>query len=380
MAASRVTKKDQKKKGAATAATGGGVLGIHHITAITRNAQRNIDFYSGTLGLRPVKITVNFDDPTSYHLYYGDYMGHPGTLLTFFVWPDIHKGTRGTGQVTTVAFLIPPKSLEYWVDRLRRNGVSVVGPSTRFNDAEQFISFHDPDGMMLELVAPSSVSSYVHSKKKIQNEDVSAINYYNVWKEGPVDAQHALRAFHSAAISEEGYEHTASLLTDTMKFQLVAKDEREGRFRFKAINNRKLGEVPEAIGSVVDVVCQPDITRGIVGIGSVHHIAWRASDDSHQLNLRRRIIKQAHLDPTPVIDRKYFHSVYFREPGGVLFEIATDPPGMTIDQKPEELGTKLTLPEWYEPLRSKLEQEVLPPVNLPPRNMTKQHKEESSVA
>ncbi len=356
----------------------GGVLGIHHITAIARNAQRNIDFYSGILGLRPVKITVNFDDPTSYHLYYGDYMGHPGTLLTFFVWPDINKGNRGTGQVTTVAFLIPPNSVEHWVDRLRRNGISVVGPSTRFDNAEQFVSFHDPDGMMLELVAPSTVSSYVyHSKQKIQDEEedgVSAINYDNIWKEGPVDGPYAIRGFHSATVSEEGYEQTVALLTDTMKFQLVAKDEAEGRFRFRAINNRKLGEVPEAIGSVVDVVCRPDITRGIVGIGSVHHIAWRASDDSHQLDLRQRIIRQAHLDPTPVIDRKYFHSVYFREPGGVLFEIATDPPGMTVDEKPEELGTKLNLPEWYEPIRAKLEQ-VLPPVNL--RSTTKQHKEES---
>jgi glyoxalase family protein len=181
-----------------------------------------------------------------------------------------------------------------------------------------------------------------------------------------------IRGFHSAAITEEGYEHTATLLTDTMKFGLVAKDEREGRFRFRAIENRKkLGAVPEAIGSVVDIICQPDSARGVVGIGSVHHIAWRASDDSHQLDIRKRIMRQAHLNPTPVIDRKYFRSVYFREPGGVL-EIATDPPGMTVDEKPKELGTKLTLPEWYKLLRSKLEH-VLPPVNLP-TNVREHHK------
>lgn len=356
---------DQKKEA--------GVLGIHHITAITKNAQRNVDFYSGFLGLRPVKITVNFDDPTSYHLYYGDYMGHPGTLLTFFVWPDLHKGNSGTGQVTTVAFLIPPDAIEYWTDRIRRNNISFIGPSSRFDGTEQFISFHDPDGMMLELIAPSNTSSLLSSytqSKDIQHHDdnndntISTINYDNVWNEGPINSDYAIRGFHSAAITEEGYEHTATLLTDTMKFGLVAKDEREGRFRFRAIENRKLGAVPEAIGSVVDIICQPDIARGVVGIGSVHHIAWRASDDNHQLDLRKRIIMQANLNPTPVIDRKYFHSVYFREPGGVLFEIATDPPGMTVDEKPKELGTKLTLPEWYEPIRNKIEH-VLPPVNLP---------------
>jgi glyoxalase family protein len=365
---------------------GAGVLGIHHITAITKNAQRNIDFYSGFLGLRPVKITVNFDDPTSYHLYYGDYMGHPGTLLTFFVWPNIQKGNNGTGQVTAVAFLIPPNAIEYWTDRLRRNDISFVGPSTRFDGTEQFIAFRDPDGMMLELIAPSGTSSFLSSSiqsKDIQHHDdndnntISAINYDNVWKEGPINPDYAIRGFHSAAVTEEGYEHTATLLTDTMKFKLVAKDEREGRFRFKAIENRKLEAVPEAIGSVVDIVCQPDIGRGVVGIGSVHHIAWRASDDNHQLDLRKRIIRQANLNPTPVINRKYFHSVYFREPGGVLFEIATDPPGMTVDQRPEELGTKLTLPEWYEPIRSKIEH-VLPPIDLP-TNVREHPKGESAV-
>ena len=149
-----------------------------------------------------------------------------------------------------------------------------------------------------------------------------------------------------------------------MKFRLVAKDEREGRFRFRAIENRKLEAVPATIGAAVDIICQSDNARGIVGIGSVHHVAWRASGDSHQLDLRKRIIRQAHLNPTPVIDRKYFQSVYFREPGGVLFEIATDPPGMTVDERTVELGKKLTLPEWYEPLRSKLEH-VLPLLNLP---------------
>ena len=368
---------DNQPNGQETGGGAGGVLGIHHITAITKNAQRNIDFYSGFLGLRPVKITVNFDDPTSYHLYYGDYMGHPGTLLTFFVWPDIHNGSHGTGQVSTTAFLIPPDSIDYWVDRMHSNGISFVGPSTRLGDSERFISFHDPDGMILELIAPSAKSPilqpYIESKKHRGNdEEIFTINYENVWIDGPVKPQYAIRGFHSAALSEEGYESTATLLTNIMKFSLVAKDEREGRFRFMAKGNRELGQVPAAIGSVIDIICQPDIARGIIGVGSVHHIAWRASDDRHQVGLRERIIRGAHLDPTPVIDRKYFHSVYFREPGGILFEIATDPPGMTVDEKPEALGSKLTLPEWYEPLRNKLEH-VLPPVNLP-RNILKHDK------
>jgi glyoxalase family protein len=304
-------------------------------------------------------------------------MGHPGTLLTFFVWPDLNKGNPRTGQVTTVAFLIPPNSIEYWTDRLHRNGISFVDPSTRFDGTEQFIAFHDPDGMMLEQIAPSaassSLSSYTQSKEIHENDNILTINYDKVWKERPVNPQHAIRGFHSVAITAEGYEPTATLLTETMKFRLVAKDQREGRFRFRAIGNRKLGAVPAAIGAVVDIVCQPDNARGIVGVGSVHHIAWRASDDSHQIDLLKRINRQAHLNPTPVIDRKYFYSVYFLEPGGELFEIATDPPGMTVDERPLELGKKLTLPEWYEPLRGKLEH-VLPPLNLP-INLTEHQKE-----
>jgi glyoxalase family protein len=341
-----------------------GVLGIHHITAIARNPQRNIDFYSGLLGMRLVKLTVNFDDPTTYHLYYGDSLGHPGTILTFFPWSEAPKGYRGTGQVTAISFLIPSGSMSYWVDRLKRNSISFVGPSKRFSD--EFVSFYDPDGLMLELISPPRPSSDFQKQQQQQQHQPD-----NIWKEGPATKEHAIRGFHSATLSEEGYERTASLLADTMGFKLIAKDSKEGRFRFGIVKNNSNQEQGGgqaarrgSIGSIVDLVCQPDISRGYVGIGTVHHIAWRAASDKHQIDLRQKIVNEAHLNPTPVIDRIYFHSVYFREPGGILFEIATDPPGFAIDERPEDLGKQLKLPEWLEPVREKIKQ-VLPPVNLP---------------
>src|ERR671924_185706 len=316
-----------------------GVFGIHHITAIARNPQRNVDFYSGLLGLRLVKLTVNFDDPTTYHLYYGDSLGHPGTILTFFPWSEAPKGYRGTGQVAAISFLIPPGSMDYWTDRLKRNHISFVGPSKRLSD--EFISFHDPDGLMLELISPSS--NNFQSPQQLLPDN-------NVWKESPITPEHAIRGFHSATLSEEGYERTASLLADIMGFKLVAKDSKEGRFRFGIVKNNSNqkqdgGESAGrgSIGSIVDLVCQPDISRGYIGIGTVHHIAWRAASDKHQIDLRQRIVNEAHLNPTPVIDRIYFHSVYFREPGGILFEMATAPPGFAIHERPEDLGKQLKL-------------------------------------
>jgi glyoxalase family protein len=350
-----------------------GVLGIHHITAIARNPQRNVDFYSGLLGLRLVKLTVNFDDPTTYHLYYGNSLGTPGTILTFFPWSEAPTGYRGTGQVTTISFLIPGGSMTYWIDRLKSNGISFVGPSERFGD--EFVSFHDPDGLMLELISPSSIDS--QAQLHLQQTD------NNIWKESPISKEHAIRGFHSATLSEEGYERTASLLADTLGFKLIAKDNREDRFRFGIVKKNNSNQDVDArttqsssssssssssIGSFVDIVCQPEISRGYVGIGTVHHIAWRAANDKHQLDLRKKIVKEAKLNPTPVIDRTYFRSVYFREPGGILFEIATDPPGFAIDERPEDLGKQLKLPQWLEPVRAKLEQ-LLPPIK------TSQHRQ-----
>lgn len=341
-----------------------GVLGIHHITAIARNPQRNIDFYSGLMGLRLVKLTVNFDDPTTYHLYYGNSLGHPGTILTFFPWSEAPTGYRGTGQVSAISFLIPSGSMTYWIDRLKSNDISFVGPSERFGD--EFISFHDPDGLMLELISPSSDDSQQQLLQLEQTDN-------NTWKENPISKEYAIRGFHSATLSEEGYERTASLLADTLGFELIAKDNKEDRFRFGIIkkNNSNKEEDTDftqsssstslSIGSFVDIVCQPEISRGYVGIGTVHHIAWRAANEKHQLDLRKRIVEQAKLNPTPVLDRTYFRSIYFREPGGILFEIATDPPGFAIDERAEDLGKQLKLPPWLEPVRAKLEQ-LLPPI------------------
>jgi glyoxalase family protein len=342
-----------------------GVLGIHHITAIARNPQRNVDFYSGLMGLRLVKLTVNFDDPTTYHLYYGNSLGRPGTILTFFPWSEAPTGYRGTGQVSTISFLIPSGSMTYWIDRLKSNDISFVGPSERFGD--EFISFHDPDGLMLELISPSSDDSQEQLLQLEQKTD------NNTWKENPISKEYAIRGFHSATLSEEGYERTASLMADTLGFELIAKDNKEDRFRFGIIKKNNSNQEEDidttqtssssssSIGSFVDIVCQPEISRGYVGIGTVHHIAWRASNDKHQLDLRKRIVEQAKLNPTPVLDRTYFRSIYFREPGGILFEIATDPPGFAIDEREEDLGKHLKLPQWLEPVRAKLEQ-LLPPI------------------
>ena len=332
-----------------------GVLGIHHITAIARNPQRNVDFYSGLMGLRLVKLTVNFDDPTTYHLYYGNSLGHPGTILTFFPWSEAPTGYRGTGQVSAVSFLIPNGSMTYWIDRLKSNDISFVGPSERFGD--EFVSFHDPDGLMLELISPSSDDSQEQLLQLEQKTD------NNTWKENPISKEYAIRGFHSATLSEEGYERTASLMADTLGFELIAKDNKEDRFRFGIIKKNNSNQVEDtdttqsssssSIGSFVDIVCQPEISRG--------YIAWRAANENHQLDLRKRIVEQAKLNPTPVLDRTYFRSIYFREPGGILFEIATDPPGFAIDEREEDLGKQLKLPQWLEPVRAKLEQ-LLPPI------------------
>jgi glyoxalase family protein len=226
---------------------------------------------------------------------------------------------------------------------------------------------------MLELISPSSNDSQVQRRQQqlLQQTD------NDIWKESPISMEHAIRGFHSATLSEEGYERTASLLADTMGFKLVAKDNKEDRFRFRIVeknNSNQEGdsgstESSPSIGSFVDIVCQPEISRGYIGIGTVHHIAWRAANDRHQIDLRKRIVEEAKLNPTPVIDRTYFHSVYFREPGGILFEIATDPPGFAIDERPEDLGKQLKLPQWLEPMRGKLEQ-LLPPVKTYPERQS----------
>jgi glyoxalase family protein len=325
-----------------------GIFGIHHVTAITSDAQRNIDFYTNNLGLRLVKLTVNQDDPTSYHLYYGDEVGLPGTILTFFHWPDAPRGHSGTSEVAATAFLISEDSLSYWIDRFKSRQIEFRGPYKRFHD-EQVLTLHDPDGLELELVA----------HKSAQDKSV------NVWKKGPIPAEQAIRGFHSVTLAEEGYERTASVLSEELGFMPTSQD--GSRFRYEIPNGHPADLGEESRGAnVVDVLCLPDKQRTIIGIGSVHHVAWRTPTYEQQIVLRGNIVR-AGLNATPVIDRFYFHSVYFREPGGVLFEIATNPPGFMIDEKLEDLGTHLVLPPWLESIRKDLET-VLPRVRLPKKD------------
>jgi glyoxalase family protein len=311
------------------------ILGIHHITAIAGNPQANLDFYAGVLGLRLVKLTVNFDDPGTYHLYYGDGVGHPGTILTFFPWPQAPKGRRGTGQVTETSFAIPETAVGFWTARLAEHHIAFQGPFDRFG--EKVISFFDPDGMGIELVATKSA-----------RED-------RAYPAGSVPVEFAIRGFHSATLTQSDHRETAALLTDTMGYRLAAQD--GDRYRYATGSGGP--------SELVDVLRAPDQKPGRVLVGTVHHIAWRTPDDEQQLRWQAELMR-LNYGVSPVMDRKYFHSIYYREPGGILFEIATDPPGFSVDEAPEELGSKLVLPPWLEPQRSSLEA-VLPPLRLPAR-------------
>ncbi|HEV7783973.1 MAG TPA: ring-cleaving dioxygenase [Thermoanaerobaculia bacterium] len=307
--------------------------GIHHVTAMASDPQANVDFYTGVLGLRLVKRTVNFDDSGTYHLYYGDEVGHPGTILTFFPWPGARRGVQGAGQATVTSFSIPQGSLGYWTQRLSSLGVAHEDPHPRFD--EEVLTLLDPDGLRLELVA--------------QAADPRA-----PWEGGPVPAEHAVRGFDGVTLTEWSSHVTEELLAGTLGFQRVA--EHGDRIRFE------VGE--GGSGARVDVLGAPAAVRGHVSAGTVHHVAWRSVDEPDQLAWREAVA-EAGVYVTPVLDRQYFRSIYFREPGGVLFEIATDPPGFTRDESVESLGTTLKLPPWLEPTRQQIE-EVLPPIEVRP--------------
>jgi glyoxalase family protein len=294
------------------------ISGIHHVTAVASNPQANINFYTGLLGLRLVKKTVNFDDPGSYHFYYGDYHGTPGTIMTFFPWPGARPGRKGNGQVTVTSFSVPRNSIGVWVERFSKADVDFDGPITRFD--EEVLVFSDPDGLHLELVGSTD-------------------------EEG-----NGIRSFHSATLSEEGYERTSRLLTETMGFRHAGEE--GNRFRFVTGDGGP--------SKIVDVLCSPDAARGMISAGTVHHIAWRTPDAEQQLRWRG-ILADLDYNVSPVMDRNYFESIYYREPGGVLFEIATDPPGFTVDEPLEALGKSLKLPPQYEPMRARIEA-ALPPV------------------
>ncbi|MGO8793844.1 MAG: ring-cleaving dioxygenase [Candidatus Sulfotelmatobacter sp.] len=310
------------------------ILGVHHVTAIAGDPQKNIDFYAGVLGLRLVKMTVNYDDPTTYHLYYGDGQGHPGTIMTFFPWPGAMAGRIGTGQLTVTSFAVPEKSLGYWKARLIESETPLEEGRSEFG--EELLFFTDRDGLQLELIA----TPYA-------NPD-------HIWNRGPVRADVAIRGFHHVTLSESNYDRTASLLTETLGFKRV--QEHGARFRFAAGKG-----LP---GTIVDLIGAPEGRPGRVAVGTVHHVAWRTPTDEQQVAWRKTL-RGLQYDVTPIIDRTYFHSIYFREPGGVLFEIATDPPGFAVDEPADEIGSSLVLPTWLESERSEL-QRVLPPI-IPPR-------------
>lgn len=309
------------------------IQGIHHITALASDPQANLDFYVSFLDLRLVKQTINFDAPEVYHLYYGDELGRPGTILTFFPFPDALRGKRGTGETSAVAFSIPTGSLEFWIERLSRKGIEFSGPFTRFG--EQAVSFDDLDGMKVELFADPSA------------EGVDG------WAGSIVGPLHSIRRFHGATFTHRDPGRSAAFLTDVMGF---ARAGTEGnRHRFVA--------GPEDARARIDILADPPAPPARQSAGSVHHIAWRAKDDQEQLAWRKDLLK-AGASPTPVVDRSYFHSVYFHEPGGVLFEIATDPPGFAVDETVDNLGTQLKLPPWLESERPLIERH-LPPITVP---------------
>lgn len=301
------------------------IVGLHHVTAIASNPQRNLDFYTGVLGLRFVKRTVNFDDPGTYHFYFGDDAGTPGTILTFFPWPHAMRGHAGVGETIRTAFSVPKSSIPYWKQRLEENGLLVDDSGNRFE--ELVLTFADPDGMKIEIVGHEDVT------------EAKAPRYADV------PAEHAIRGFFGVTLLEHDAAETAALL-NVMGFHKVAEE--GARLRFAAEGN--------ALGNHIDLLIDAKAGHGRPGAGSVHHIAFRAADDESQHEWREELAK--HVDVTRELDRTYFHSIYFREPGGVLFELATDPPGFLIDEPIEALGETLRLPPWLETSRPVAEQRL----------------------
>jgi glyoxalase family protein len=308
------------------------INGLHHVTAISGAPQRNLDFYAKALGLRFVKRTVNFDDPSVYHLYYGNETGAPGTAMTFFPWEHLPSARRGTGEVALTAFSIPAGSLDFWRERLMRLGLPHHEPERWFD--EPALALADPDGLPLALVASREPDARVP------------------WTTPEIGGEHAVRGFHGVRLALDVGAPTAELLTEVMGYEHVASADRVHRYA-----------APHgAPARFVDIVEEPDAAPAASGRGAVHHVAFAVADDDTQDYFRRRLIGAGHR-VTPRIDRTYFHSIYFRTPGGVLFEIATASPGFTIDEPRATLGQKLKLPPQHEHLRARLE-ELLPPLTV----------------
>ncbi|MFC7735687.1 ring-cleaving dioxygenase [Roseomonas sp. GCM10028921] len=296
--------------------------GIHHITAIAGSAQRNLDFYIRTLGLRLVKRTVNFDDPGAYHFYYGDAAGSPGTILTFFPWENATEGRAGAGELQETVFRVPQAAIGYWTQRLVNHGLD---RTTRFG--ETVLTFRDPDGLRLALAG------------------LPGIEAEPAWDNGDVPVEHAIRGFHSVGLMLDRTERTGAILSDVFGFREVA---REG-------NTTRLAAEGTAIGGIVDLQAVGGFLPARLGRGSVHHLAFRAADDADQAEMVRKLAENHGLHTTDQKNRDYFRSVYFREPGHVLFEIATDIPGFAVDEPADQLGTALKLPRFLEGHRAQIE-------------------------
>jgi glyoxalase family protein len=302
--------------------------GIHHVTAIARSAPRNLDFYTRVLGLRLVKKTVNFDDPGTYHLYYGDEIGRPGTILTFFPWEHVAPGRLGVGLTQETAFRVPEASIGFWTHRFVEGGVPHRAPEKRFG--QSVLPFKDPDGMSLALIGVAGA----------ENEPA--------WSDD-VPAEHAIRGFAGVTLMLDDAAPTGAILTDVLGF---AETGREGNLvRFQADG--------AGVGGNVDIRVANGFLPGAMGGGSVHHLAFRAADDVAQAEMVEKLAENHRIRTTEQLDRNYFRSVYFREPGGILFEIATDEPGFAVDEPAASLGQALKLPGFLEPRRKHIE-EVLP--------------------
>lgn len=300
------------------------VNGIHHITAIAGNAKRNYDFYTKVLGLRMVKKTVNFDDPETYHLYYGDKEGTPGTILTFFPWEGISPGRRGARQATEIGYSVPEGSFDFWLKRFEDHNVIYNKVAEKFG--EKYLTFLDPDGLKLELIAAKNTDTRLP------------------WETNEVKAENATKGFHSVTITTNKMQPTADILTGVFGYRLLEQHVNRYRFITDAVENAAIIDLVEVAGEVA----------GHVAGGSVHHVAFRVKNEEVLMQYREKIAALG-LHITDKIDRNYFYSLYFREPGGVLFELATDNPGFAVDESVEELGTHLKLPAQHEQFRSTLE-------------------------
>jgi glyoxalase family protein len=305
------------------------ISGLHHVSAITADVQRNATFYTQTLGMRMVKVTINYDDPTSFHTYFGDTLGRPGTAMTFFGWPG-RRGTQGTGMATETAFTIPIGAAAWWRNHLGGRLVPNLQLTTRFG--AQTLTFEDPDGLPIAIVEdPEAADVHMHP-----NPDFPA----NV----------AIRGFHSVTLTESVESAPASVLVTLFGYKETGRE--ENRIRYEAQSEQRA-----AAGRLIDVLLRPELGPARGGTGTVHHIAFRTPDDAQQAAWLERL-QAARLHVSPVMNRDYFHSIYFREPGNVLFEIATDGPGFTLNEPVEALATKIQLPSWLEPHRAEIERNL----------------------